>query len=130
MLFQTKANCKFLYLDRNLAQAQGAGMAVEDAEALKVALSSLSSSSTSSHASSTPDINALLKQVQAVRYERATLVQQLSRAAAAYNFDIPAPAEIQKLGNKNPTDNTEEIFGYKGAKEWAQRKGMDLPAFC
>lgn len=110
-------------------QAHGASMCIEDAEALKVALGSMISSQ-SSDSRSVIEINALLKQVQAVRYERATLVQLRSRAAAGYYFHIPTAAEtMKKLGTLSPTEGMGQVFRYKGAKEWAKEKEMDLPAF-
>lgn len=106
-------------------QAHGAGIGIEDAEALQVALSSLTSSpSDASH------INSLLKQVQAVRYDRATLVQLRSRAAAGYYFHIPTAAEtLKSLGTVSPTEGMAQIFRYTGARDWAREKGMNLPAF-
>lgn len=68
-------------------------MAVEDAEALKVALSSLQPTSIPDDDRSRVKINALLKQVQDLRYERATLVQLRSLAATAYYFDLPTAAD-------------------------------------
>lgn len=103
-------------------------MAIEDAEALKVALRTLTSSPRTDDSGT--KINSLLKQVQAVRYDRATLVQLRSRAAMGYYFHVPMAAEIlKKLGTVSPTEGMAQIFRYKGAKEWAKEKEMNLSAF-
>lgn len=112
------------------AQAHSGSMAIEDAEALSVALRSITSSPSGVSNPSDVDINSLLKQVQAVRYDRATLIQLRSRAGAGYYFNIPMDMEaLKKLGTVTPPEGIAQVFGYKGAKEWAREKEMDLPAF-
>ncbi|KAK4046120.1 hypothetical protein OIV83_006346, partial [Microbotryomycetes sp. JL201] len=91
-------------------QGQGGGQTVEDAEALGALLKGVTDASR---------VPKLLAQVQSVRYQRATDIQQYSRQKA--------------LGGRQGetfTLNAQEFvgynFGYNGAVEWAERSGIVL----
>ncbi|BGO99599.1 hypothetical protein RTG_01864 [Rhodotorula toruloides ATCC 204091] len=91
-------------------QGQGGGQAIEDAEALGVFLPS------STSPSSVPE---LLKRAEKVRYERASLIQGFSRAKAL------GPREGEKVVNAQ--EHAQYNFGYNGAKEWAEKMGVEVP---
>lgn len=91
-------------------QGQGGGQAIEDAEALGVFLPP---------STRAPDVPKLLKRVEKVRYERASLIQGFSRAKALG----PRPGE-QVV---NAQEHAQYNFGYNGAKEWAEKMGIEVP---
>ncbi|GAA6022639.1 hypothetical protein JCM8202_005029 [Rhodotorula sphaerocarpa] len=92
-------------------QGQGGGQAIEDAEALAVVLPP------STPASAVPE---RLQLAQKLRYERATRIQAYSREKALG----PKPGEKTVNAQEHAAFN----FGYAGAKDWAEKHGIELPA--
>ena len=70
-----------------------------------------------------------LKQVETVRWERATTVQGRSRAAAQAYFEIPAGDNrfAKMFGDRNPISAVIDIYSYKGATAYAIEYGLDFP---
>ncbi|GAA6018942.1 hypothetical protein JCM10207_009208 [Rhodosporidiobolus poonsookiae] len=91
-------------------QGQGGGQAVEDAEALTVVLPP---------GTSPADVPARLELAEKIRYERASRIQGYSREKAL------GPREGEKAVNAQ--EYAMYNFGYKGAKDWAEKNGIALP---
>lgn len=117
-------------------QGQGGGQAVEDAEALQVVLP------LGTAAAAIPE---RLELAEKIRYERASLIQGYSREKALGprpgekasrllsvetedEADLGSPSIFFFLTSQ--TVNAQEYafynFGYKGAKEWAEKQGIEL----
>ncbi|TKA50234.1 hypothetical protein B0A53_06334 [Rhodotorula sp. CCFEE 5036] len=92
-------------------QGQGGGQAIEDAEALAVVLP------TSTPASAVPE---RLQLAEKIRYERATRIQSYSREKALG----PKPGEKVVNAQEHAAYN----FGYAGARGYAEKHGIALPA--
>ncbi|POY74198.1 hypothetical protein BMF94_2772 [Rhodotorula taiwanensis] len=92
-------------------QGQGGGQAIEDAEALGVVFPP------STPSSAVPE---RLELAQKLRYERATRIQSYSREKALG----PKPGE--KVVNAQ--EHAHYNFGYAGARDWAAKQNIELPA--
>ncbi|GAA5984663.1 hypothetical protein JCM10908_003448 [Rhodotorula pacifica] len=92
-------------------QGQGGGQAIEDAEALGVVLPP---------STPTTAVPERLKLAEKIRYERATRIQAYSREKALG----PKPGE--KVVNAQ--EHTAYNFGYAGARDYAAKNGIPLPA--
>lgn len=69
-----------------------------------------------------------MKQIENVRYKRATGVQADSRNSAKFYFDLPATdGTLDKVEKQNPTQAMFELFSYKGAVAYATANGIEFP---
>ncbi|KAJ4984579.1 hypothetical protein SVAN01_09901 [Stagonosporopsis vannaccii] len=94
-------------------QGQGASQTIEDAEALGTLFS---------HVTSRPskaEVSAILEEVFANRYERASLIQQFSREAAR-----PATEQGSNVIKMRPDEFMDYNCTYKGVRDWEEKRTM------
>ncbi|RSL44358.1 hypothetical protein CEP54_014718 [Fusarium duplospermum] len=96
-------------------QGQGASQSIEDAEALQAFLAEVQSRD---------KVEAALKRVFDVRYERASLIQKFSREQAK-----PATDRATREVKLDPAQFLKYNCDYKGAVDWEyrQKRGVDKP---
>lgn len=92
-------------------QGQGASQTVEDAEALGALFDDISGKP------SEYDVHAILREVAACRYERASLIQRYSREAAR-----PATDADSKEVKMRPDEFMDYNCLYRGARAWQQQQ--------